>query len=262
MQKKPFDKYEYYTRAVQSPDVDVEFLTDTYRDLRKKKPSSMREDFCGTFALSAEWVKFKKDNVAWGLDLDPEPLAYGHQHYFAKLKPEQQERLHILKRNVMIGTPEKVDIIAAMNFSYFIFKSRLLLKSYFKRAYAGLKNDGIMILDCFGGALCEEPNEEKRKIDEFNYFWDQKSFNPVTHEALFYIHFQRKGEPKRKKVFTYDWRMWSIPELRDILHEVGFKRTTIYWEGTGRDGEGNGVFTKTEKGDDSNAWVAYIAAER
>jgi hypothetical protein len=117
-------------------------------------------------------------------------------------------------------------------------------------------------MDCFGGQLCQEPNEEKRRIENFYYFWDQKSYNPVTHEAKFAIHFQRKNESKRKNVFTYDWRMWGIAELRDLLEEVGFKKTVVYWEGTDRHGEGNGVFSKTEKGDDSEAWVAYIAAEK
>lgn len=260
--KTPFDKYDLYLRAVQSPENDVEFLFDTYRELRGQNPKSLREDFCGTFALCCEWAKFRKDTHAWGLDLDEEPIAYGRKHHFEKLKDEEQRRVHILKRNVMIGVPMKVDIIAAMNFSYFIFKKRLILKTYFRKALAGLKENGVLILDCFGGALCEEVNEEKRRIENFYYFWDQASYNPVTHEAMFHIHFQRRGEAKRKKVFSYDWRMWSIPELRDLLYEVGFKKTTVYWEGTDRRGEGNGIFKKTEKGDDSEAWVAYIAAEK
>jgi hypothetical protein len=30
--------------------------------------------------------------------------------------------------------------------------------------------------------------------------------------------------------FTYDWRIWSIPEVRDALMEVGFQDVRVYWE--------------------------------
>jgi len=255
-----FDKYDLYLRAVQSPDNDVEFLFDTYKDLRKKKPSTLREDFCGTFSICAEWAKLKPGNRAWGVDLDQEPIAYGHKHTLPALTSEQRSRVTILRENVLSSGVPQVDIVVAMNFSYFIFKQRLLLKQYFRSAYRGLQKDGVFIMDCFGGQLCQEANEERRKIENFYYYWDQKSYNPVTAEAKFAIHFKRPGENKRNNVFTYDWRMWGIAELRDILKEVGFTKSVVYWEETGRDGEGNGIFKKTEKGDDSEAWVAYIAA--
>ena len=34
---KKFDRYDYYRRAVQSPDVDVLFLRDTYREITKRE---------------------------------------------------------------------------------------------------------------------------------------------------------------------------------------------------------------------------------
>jgi hypothetical protein len=119
-------------------------------------------------------------------------------------------------------------------------------------------------MDCFGGSECYEANEEEtdHEDDGFSYFWDQDSYNPITNEAQFYIHFQRDGETKREKVFSYDWRLWSIPELRDILTDVGFKKTTIYWEGTDENGEGDGVYTPTEQGEDCESWVAYIIASK
>ena len=103
-----------------------------------------------------------------------------------------------------------------------------------------------------------EPNEHETEHDDFSYFWDQDTYNPVTHEAMFYIHFKRRGEKKREKVFTYDWRLWGIAELKDILEEVGFSKSLVYWEGTDEDGDGNGEFTVTEEGEDCESWVAYI----
>lgn len=260
--KATFDKYKLYLDSVQSPEGDVVFLRRVYRELRKKDPKIMREDFCGTFALSCEWVKLNPKNEAFGVDLDPEPLEYGKNHYLSALKPEQQKRVHLLEQNVLKPGLPKTDLVIAMNFSYFIFKTRELMREYFANAYKHLREDGVFILDLFGGSLCYDENEEKTAHRGFTYYWDQENFDPVTNRAKFYIHFKLKGGKKAEKVFTYDWRLWSIPELREILQEAGFKKTHIYWEGTTRDGGGDGKFRRTEKGESCQSWIAYIAAEK
>ena len=55
--------------------------------------------------------------------------------------------------------------------------------------------------------------------------------------------------------------MWSIPELKDCLKEAGFSETKVYWEGTDEDGEGDGVFEVVEKGEECEAWVAYLVSK-
>ncbi len=259
---KPFDKYLYYKKSVQSPDTDVEFLRDTYKELRGTDARVMREDFCGTFSICCEWVKLNKNNKAIGVDLDPEPIHYGKNNYQPLLTDEQQSRVKVLEKNVMDASLPKADIISAQNFSYYIFKSREVLKSYFKNAYKTLNNGGLFIVDSFGGSQCQEANEEETEHDGFSYFWDQDKFDPVTNDGLFFIHFKRKGEKKREKVFVYDWRMWSIPEIREIMEEAGFKTTHVYWEGTDKDGEGNGEFSRIKEGEECESWVAYIAGEK
>lgn len=259
--KSSYDKYKLYSAAVQSPETDVVFLRDTYKELRKKAPESMREDFCGTYALSCEWVKLNPKHRAVGVDLDPEPIAYGTEHYYSKLKLDQRLRLEILNANVMDPNLPKVDLVAAMNFSYFIFKSRSAIMEYFKNVLRTLNKDGIFILDLFGGSLCHDAIEEKTKRKGFTYYWDQKNFDPVTNFAEFAIHFKLDGGKKQLDQFTYDWRMWTIPELREILAEVGFKKTHVYWEGTNKQGGGDGVFKRVDKGESCQSWIAYIAAE-
>ncbi len=256
------DKYYYYNKSVQSADVDVKFFRDTYKELKDKKPETFREDFCGTFKLSCEWVKLNDSFKAFGVDLDPEPIAYGKEHYLPKLKDQQIERVDIQEGNVLDPELPNADIIAACNFSYFIFKQRKTLADYFKNVLGGLNDDGIFILDIFGGSECYEPNEEETEHDGFSYFWDQDSFDPVTNEAMFYIHFKPKGEKKMKRAFTYDWRLYSIPEVKEILGEVGFKNVHVYWEGTDEDGEGDGEFKRVTKGEDCESWIAYIVAEK
>ncbi len=258
-----FDKYFYYNASVQSAENDVVFLRSAYEGLRGKKPKIMREDFCGTFALSCEWAKLDKSFESVGVDLDPEPLAYGKKNYLPALTESQQSRLKLVKQNVLTGKLPAADLVCAFNFSYFIFKERKTLGKYFKQVLTSLKKDGVFILDLFGGSRCYEANEEEIEHDVqggFSYFWDQDSFDPVSNHAQFYIHFKRKGEAKREKCFSYDWRMWSIPELRDLLAEVGFKKTVVYWEGTDRKGEGDGEFTPATVGEECESWIAYIAA--
>lgn len=259
--QKPFDKYEYYIQAVQSPEMDCDFISTTYKQLRKKPVRTIREDFCGTFAICCEWVKKHKDNRSIGVDLDLEPLTYGRENYLAKLKPAQRERVTPVQGSVLTAQVPKVDVIVALNFSYYLFKSKLLLRQYFKRARLGLKKDGLFIVDSFGGGDCQSANEECTKIGNFLYYWDQTNFNPITNEAMFYIHFKRKGERKREKVFSYDWRVWTIPEIREAMMDAGFKRTHVYWEGTTRAGYGNGKFTRTEQGEECDGWIAYIVGE-
>ena len=261
---EPFDKYFHYRESVQGPENDVGYLSDTYKALRGRPASSMREDFCGTFAICCEWAKTQDDRVAYGIDLDPEPIAYGRQHYLSQLDSSAAERVHIREENVLSPDLKPVDLVCALNFSYFIFKERETLKQYFANVLKTLNDDGIFIVDCFGGSKCYEANEEETEYEDlgFSYYWDQDNFNPINNEAQFYIHFKRNGEKKREKVFAYDWRLWSIAELRDIMMEAGFSSTHVYWEGTDDDGEGDGEFTRTEMGEECESWVAYIAAAK
>lgn len=256
---KEFDKYWYYINSVQAPDVDTDFFLQVYKENRKKTPISLREDFCGTFSVCCEWVKKNPKFHAVGIDLDPEPIAWGKENHLAELTPNQKGRVAVLQANVMDPKLMSTDIVVAQNFSFFLFKKREDLKAYFQNVYRTLAADGVFITDCFGGSACYEPNEEETVYKTYSYFWDQDTFDPITHEAMFYIHFKRKGEKKRTKVFTYDWRLWSIPEIKEIMMEVGFKKTVVYWEGTTRSGEGDGDFKATEKGEVCESWISYIA---
>lgn len=224
----------------------------------------MREDFCGTFRVSCEWTKLNPKFAAIGVDIEDEPLDYGRQHNLASLSADQQERIHLVKGDVRSCELPSVDLACALNFSYFCFKNRQMLRSYFANVYQSLNPNGIFVMDCFGGSQCYEANEEETEYEDegFSYFWDQDNFDPVTNHSQFYIHFQRHGEKKRERIFSYDWRLWSLPELRDILEEVGFRNVTVYWEGTDEDGEGDGEFKPVDGGEECESWVAYLVADR
>jgi SAM-dependent methyltransferase len=254
------DKYKLYAKAVQQPDVDVKFFRYLYKDLRGRHPKRLREDFCGTFGVCCEWVKLGPDYTAHGRDLSEEALSYGRDHYLPKLTPGQRRRVRLTRENVLERAPS-ADLIFAQNFSYFAFLKRETLLAYFVNCRKSLRRDGVLALDIFGGAGTHKRNVERTDYRSFVFWWEQSGFDPVTHEARCAIHFKPKGRRKVKDVFTYDWRIWTIPEVRDLLKEAGFSRSHVYWEGD--DGRrGNGVFTRVEKGGIELVWIAMILAEK
>lgn len=255
-----FDKYELYSRAVQSPKNDVRFFAKVYEEIRGRAARTLREDFCGTGALSIEWVKMNKVNRAYGVDLDPEPIHYGQTHYLSRLPKEQQSRMHYLEKNVLDRDLPKADLSVGLNFSYFLFKKRQDLRAYFENVHRNLLPKGLAFFDVFGGSQCYDAIEDRTRHSGFTYYWEQMGFDPVTNEAQFHIHF-RLGQKKIERVFSYDWRLWSIPELQELLLEAGFQKIHVYWEGTAKDGTGNGIFRRVHEGEACLSWIAYLVAE-
>lgn len=258
--KKPFDKHTYYERAVQNPQNEVDFFNEKFQEIRKRKPFTLREDFCGTAAISCKWVDQSPKHLAYGIDLDPDPIKYGKENHLAKLGKEAQARMQYIEGNVLSSDSPKVDITFAFNFSYFIFKKRSELLEYFKSAYESLNEDGVFFVDIFGGPDSQTVMTDVIKHDGFKYYWECQKFNPITNECRFAIHFKLKGEKKRKDVFVYNWRMWTMMEIRELMLEAGFSKTLAYWEGEDEEGDGNGEFYLSEEEENCDAWVTYIAA--
>jgi hypothetical protein len=258
----PIDKHAYYIEAVQSVEHDAWLYRDFFRQARKCDPRSLREDFCGTHALACEWVKLHLDNTALALDLDPAPLEYGRTHAETTLTPHQHDRLEVRQESVTKKT-RPVDLIVAGNFSFNIFKKRQELLTYFKQARKSLRaGRGMLVLDVTGGPSMIELGKESRKVRSkslgtYTYTWECKSFDPITHDAQYAIHFDIPGRKRVRDAFTYDWRLWSIPELRELLEEAGFSKTIVYWDVA--EGPKDENFRISEQGDPHEGWIAYVA---
>jgi SAM-dependent methyltransferase len=260
------DKFDLYLQSVQDPPFEVRFLKRAFKDAYGRTPTRLREDFCGTAKVCCEWTR-TKGNEAWGVDLDGETLEWGRENNVGTLKPAHAARVHLLQDNVLSVETPKVDIIAAQNFSYYIFKERELLREYFATARKFLDDEGVLVVDMLGGPeVQQDEEEEEREIDgddyDFTYVWEQARFDPVTNNALFHIHFDFEDGSRLKKAFTYDWRLWSIPEVREIMAEAGFSQTTVYWEASDEDGDGNGRYYKTESAPADLTWLCYVVAKR
>lgn len=259
---KKIHPYALYEQSVQSPEVECRFIKRVYKSIRKKEPRVLREDFCFTFRNAIEWVKAHPKHKSHVLDIDPKPLEYGRNIHMVNLTPDQKRRIFVHQMSVDDPRAPRADVILATNFSWMVFKTRDSLKAYLSRCLRALGKDGILIMDFIGGSECHEPNTDIESFSGYRYYWEQVNFNPITHEAKFYIHFKPRGQKKMNRVFTYDWRLWTIPDTVDLLHEVGFPKTTIYWEGDDSDGRGNGVFRPQKRAESSLSWVAYCVACR
>ncbi len=259
------DIHELYEKSVQNVEHEVEFLQGTFKEIRGRTAHLFREDFCGTASTSCQWVRQGSDYQAIGVDIDSSVLDWGRQNRVSRLSATDQARISLIEGDVMSAETPPVDVLAAFNFSYFIFDTREKLRAYFERAYAVLKDDGVFFVDLFGGPEAQQEQREKTKYKRFTYIWHQAEFHPVTNYIRCHIHFRFKDGSKIKKAFTYEWRLWSAPEIREVLAEAGFSKSTLYWEGDDEDdedGEGNGEFTAEEKGEADLAWIAYIVAEK
>lgn len=253
-------KYDFYERSVQNPEGEVSFMHDEYQRIYGHSPYILREDFCGTGAISCKWVEQDKECEAYGVDLDPEPIKMGKERHLSKLKSADQSRMHYLEANVMKVKTPKVDVVCAFNFSYFIFKSRKQILQYFKSVRKSLNKQGIFFLDIFGGPESQTLVTDVKKLKGLTYYWECQHFNPFSHECTFAIHFKDQKGKKHENVFTYNWRMWTMPELKDLLEEAGFSKVVTYWEGDDGEGGGNGEFAPSDDVENCDAWVSYIAA--
>ncbi|NKB24546.1 MAG: methyltransferase domain-containing protein [Kiritimatiellae bacterium] len=269
---EPIDRHRLYEASVQSVDTHLDFVERVYKKSHGHRPQRLREDFCGTAKLACEWVLRHSKNRAWGIDVDKPTLEWGSAHHLADFGAKAK-RVQLIHDNVLSVDTPHVDVTVAFNFSYWVFKQRTVLKEYFKNVTRSLKPGGIFVLDLFGGFNAMQTYTEKRmissmrdahgqRIPRFKYMWEQKSFNAITHEILCYIHFKLPDGSMIKKAYTYDWRLWTIPEIRETLLEAGFSSVDTYMHGWTKEGECDEVyrcrtFFKNEKG-----WLSFIVGKK
>lgn len=257
------DRHELYEASVQDPESELEFVAETFEEVTGRRLKRIREDFCGTANTACYWVASGKDHEAVGVDLDGEVLEWGTEHHVAALEASARQRIELIEEDVLTVETEPVDALLAMNFSYYLFTSRDLLRAYFERARQALVDDGILFLDSFGGYDAHRELEETTEYDDFSYIWDQASFDPINHYMTCQIHFEFPDGSRLDRAFEYHWRLWTLPEIRELLLEAGYSSATIYWEGTDEEtGEGNGIYEPAESGEADAGWICYLVAQK
>lgn len=252
--------FDYYEQSVQDPEGEIPILFDICRAMNRSRPTILREDFCGSGWLSAEWVKLKKNHTAIGVDLCADTIQAAYERHWLPMPEKDRARLQFHIHDVLHAEKLHANLVVALNFSYWFFHDRATLLQYFRSVKKSLKPGGVFVLDVLGGAHTFELGIDSRRIGTLTYEWECQEYDPITHRCRFAIHFKDRGQKKIDNAFVYDWRQWTIPELRDILHEAGFGKTLAFWEGDDGKGGGNGEFKPAKNGENDAVWIAYIGA--
>jgi SAM-dependent methyltransferase len=249
--------------------MDLDFLERVYRRLRGTSFRLLREDFCGTAWLAAEWVLRGPEHRAVAVDLDAEPLAWARRHRVPRMR-EAARRLTLLRRDVRAVTRPRVDIVAALNFSYWVFKQREELRRYFRAARRALRPRGLLVVNAFGGTEAMDRLLETRRIPPgrapdglrmpgFLYQWEHARFNPVTHELLCHMHFKFYDGTAWRRAFSYDWRLWTLPEIREVMREAGFAGTEVHvggWDEVAQ--RHTDLYYRRDRFENQTGWLAYV----
>ena len=285
-----FSRYGLYELTVQNPGALVPLLAAIHGG----KPRVLAEDFCGTAALAREWVKRIKGGRASATDIDPEPLAVAR-----RALGRGRERVRLIKGDVLASGPARAspaEVIFVGNFSIGEIHERPALVRYLRRARerlttqagparpgrkggggvaggAAAHTGGVFICDTYGGDAAFKTGAVQRihpvpgnPATRIRYTWQQREADPLRAMVENVLHFrvERAGEIVQEltDAFIYRWRLWSLSELRDAMHEAGFKRVDIYNKmPDATDGEGNAyVLPVTDPDELGDNWIVCVAA--
>ncbi|CAH9070849.1 unnamed protein product [Cuscuta europaea] len=243
-------KFMLYQQSVQSPKGDISYLQKFFlMYVGGRVPLHLQEDFCGTALLSAEWLRSDARRTAVGLDLDIEALDWCIENNLNNTGTDVSSRAFLFHGNVlrpldakriMVSTQDGThgllelkltdsqlpdrDIVCAFNYSCCCLHTRQELIKYFKHVFTVLsKKGGIFVMDLYGGTSSECELRLQRKFPQFTYVWEQTEFDIIKRKTRISLHFNlQKSQRKLRHAFSYSWRLWSLPEIRDCLEEAGF----------------------------------------
>lgn len=216
------DRYALYIQAVQNPTAVVAFVDGLYRHRHGRPPTSLREDFCGTAVNCVEWLLADPGSTAIGVDIDPEPLQWCRDHLLPEITSGQRFRLELVEADVRSVTSGPADVVLGLNSSVCALKQRSELLAYLRRCRESLTSGGMLVLEVYAGPEAQMVGCDHHEHHGFTAIWEQESFNAVTHETIAHLHFTFPDKSRLDGAFTYDYRLWSPPELVDALAEAEF----------------------------------------
>ena len=260
--RKGADKNLLYEWSVQDAEDAIQFTVEQYEKRRGRPPRILREDFCGTALVACQWVKGHPERRAIGLDLDGATLKWARRH---NMKPlgRDRERVELRQCDVKTVTDPKADVVQAFNFSYYLLHPLAELISYFRHVLDSLAPGGLFLLDCYGGWDYQRRQKERRTVESpagtFGFVWEHASFNPIDNRAECHIHFEFKNGKRWKRTFSYDFRLYSIAEIRDALAAAGFCHADVLWDCAEEDDMSD--FASTSRAENCPGWIAYIVAD-
>lgn len=236
----------------------------------------LREDFSGSGALARAWAASSPTRRSIAVDMDPAPLARAVAGRRVQGLVCEAGRCR-----------EKADIIAATNFPIGYQHTRESLLRYLRAARASLAARGVFVCDLYGGRdafmpgkivqFVRAPGSKRRPAGVWRgelveYTFEQREADAVRGRVLDALHFRAWRSGKRGRTpdvvltdaFVYDWRLWSLSELREAMIEAGFRTVEVHDRvGDAIDNEGNLLVRAIENGRELDAnWVVYVVGRR
>ncbi|HED53234.1 MAG TPA: class I SAM-dependent methyltransferase [Phycisphaerales bacterium] len=218
------DIYSLYEACVQSPPE----MTALLRAIHGNNPKILAEDFSGTGALCRYWAEHVDGGRAIAVDRNPEPLS----------RLQGASGVEIVQADVMQANA-KADCLFAGNFSIGYHHSRPALLAYLKHVRERLNPGGTFVCDTYGGETAYTIGRVIREVplpgsQICKYQWEQRYADPLTGRVTDVLHFRVfEGDEviaDFPDAFIYEWRLWSVPELRDAMAESGFHMSDVYAE--------------------------------
>jgi hypothetical protein len=255
------DKFALYEAAVQDTARMVRFV----RAVHGAKPRVLREDFCGPGGLCRAWVRLVKSGTAIAVDFDQEPLSRA-----------RAAGVTLVCADVMDAN-QRADVIAAFNFPVGYWHTRKALVEYFARSRERLKRGGVLMCDMFGGPGAFAVRTQRVRVPmppasgargEFLYVWRQIENDPRSGRVRCAIDFRVGAKGWIRDAFTYDWRLWSLPELREAMIEAGFRGVEFHdTMGDAVDQDGNLYVRAMDERDAASMlkqrdWVVYAVGRK
>ena len=254
-----------YVQAVQHPRAEADLLARIYRRHRRIDAERLREDF----AVAG-------DDARRALAIERHgPTAKFAERYAADALGDRAEDCFVIHEDVMNITSPKVDIIAALNFSSFIFHTRQTMLAYLRSARKGLREGGMLILDLYGGPGALRVSTQRRMLDstiagfsKIEYQWEQRAVDLATARVDCRIHFDLTDEKSgsvqaARDAFVYDWRLWSPGELIELLREAGFAHTQLWCDSfDAKVGQSDGIYQPINTLPTREDFIAYAVGLR
>ena len=235
------DIHDLYERCVQNPGALVPLI----HAIHGGSPKTLGEDFSGTGALSHAWVECSGAHHAVCVDLDRAAMTKHGDH------PRIEKTAADVRT---IAAP--CDALFVGNFSIGYFHTRAELVAYLGHTRSRLNGGGVFLCDTYGGETAYTIGGVHRPTPMGDgrvcrYTWEQRHADPLTGMVTDVIHFRIEDAGvithEFDEAFVYEWRLWSVPELRDAMRDAGFEATEVYAKlPEAVDDEGNAYITPIE----------------
>jgi SAM-dependent methyltransferase len=253
------DVFDLYEHAVQTPDHDVDVIEMLFRAVRRRRPRTLREDFCGTARVAIAWVESDDEREAEGVDFDVAAIRRARRHARA-LDADERARLRLRRADVRTPSRRTFDVVLAPNFSWAVLHEKAALSAYLDAAARALAPGGLLMLEVFGGRDLRRPLVHRHPVDAtsapFVYVWEQRAYDPRANLLDARIHFEVPGRRPLRNAFRYVFHLWTPETVRPLLEEVGLRDVHLFVERVG------GGFAPVARSPRRAMWNGYVVAGR